>query len=223
MSTPTRGSPHFDPPRLERLHAARDGTGRDERIPHRRRAVRRREEDDAGPAHLARQERPHDDPAHTRVRVAVGWRGDAAGREQRRRPRTLHADRRDRTGVGELDVVGDEELLQRLEHRSADADVDVEQQRVVRREHADVRGDASLDRQEQAVRRLSGPELRDVAREHSLEEGRAVGARGADEGPEAQVQDGGRTRQRRVLSSRVIEAYGQLDTAVVGVHRTARR
>jgi hypothetical protein len=139
-----RGTPTSIRRALDRLHPARLGARRDERVPHRGRAVRRYVQHAARAAHLARVERPRDHTRDPGLGVpARRHRLEAERREHRRGPGALDADGGVRgTRIAELDVVRDEELLQRLQHRRAGADVHVEQQDVRRREHPDVRGDA---------------------------------------------------------------------------------
>jgi hypothetical protein len=101
--------------------------------------------------------------------------------------------------------------------------VDVEQVRVRQRDDAHVGRDPSLDREQQ--RRAAGPgrERRSVVRQHALEERRPVGADGADERAEAEVDEGRTVAQRGVLRFRVgTEPCRQDDAAVVLVHRAAR-
>ncbi len=107
---------------------------------------------------------------------------------ERCRTRTFDGDQRECSDLGQLDVVGDEELLERVQERSGDPYVDVEQHAVRQRGDPHVGGDTPLDGQEERRTAAPRPESGDVVREHPLQEGDAVLAGRAHERAKPEIE-----------------------------------
>jgi hypothetical protein len=99
------------------------------------------------------------------------------------RPRAEQADDRAIVGRGEIDVVGDDELLERRPQVTLHLAVDVEPERIVEREHHHVRRDPRLDGEQQRRTRPARRERRHVVGQHPLQELDAILARRDDHRP----------------------------------------
>jgi len=124
--------------------------------------------------------------------------------------------------LSQLDVVGDDELLERLHERRARPHVHVEEERIPERGHPQVGRDPPLDGEEQRGAARPWSERRDVVAEHAVEERHPVRTRRAHDGAEAQVDERRTLAQRRILGRGVgAEAARQHDATLLAVHGAA--
>ena len=203
---------------FERLHPDRLGSRGVAMLPQLRRHGRWTVEQVAVLAAVTRGDGPHRYPIEAQLAVRIRRRtvhrlaGD--GEQHPRRLRSFE-DHQWRPGVvgDELDVVGDDEALERGAHGLRARRRHVEPHLVGQHIDTQVRHDLALLRQQRGIRPFAGLQLGDIVGHHALQEADAIGAGQAQQPTEARIEQAAALAHGRPLALQVAEAGRQVGIA----------